>query len=441
MIDTIHSLIVASGSWFEWIVCFISAVAGTIAFWKGRRWLIVALLAIVAGWLLGTAKALLLPALIGILALWVLVHAQRRWKLAGLTLALGGSFASALLCWVFPLPDVPALSGPHAVGTLTFEIPAEGKSAALLVQVWYPAMKDKAALRTPWLADPALAPRFPFHRIGSAIANAQIALRPSEVSPRLPVIFYEHAWNGHKQENVAQVEDLASQGFVIVAMDHPGQAGRIRYGDGKVIMTHLPASFKLASESEVDDFEKLAEQCLDERIQDLARVRTAMARGAPAQLAGMLILERVGVFGFSFGGTSALRLCAVDPTFCAGANEDGMFLGNDSPGGPFLFFDEQMPGWLLKSASPTESAEDAQTRRSEERIRKAMKMPDRFRVILDGTLHPAFTDRIFTCRIPWLARVGKRPSMDVHRIITTQLRDFFKRELNPYSRILPSPMK
>ena len=63
------------------------------------------------------------------------------------------------------------------------------------------------------------------------------------------------------------------------------------------------------------------------------------------------------------------------------------------------------------------------------RIRRAMEKPDRFRVTLDGTLHPAFTDRIFTCRIPWLARVGTRPSAEVHQMISSQLGSFFTREL------------
>jgi|GEM_PF-3310534 len=432
---------VTVSSWLEWIVCLLTAVSAVMAFRKGRIWLLIALLALIAGWFLGTAKGLLIPAAIGSLALWATVRAGALLKASGLTLALGGALASALLCWVFPLPEIPALSGPSPVGTMTFTLPAGGGSPPLLTQVWYPSRVSKSAPRAPWLSDPALTPRFPFHRQGNALANARNGLELSDASAKFPVIFYEHAWNGHRQENVAQVEDLASHGFIVIAVDHPGQAGRVLYPDGKVIVTRLPASFELASEGEVADFEKLAEQCLVERIQQLTRVKQALADRVPAMFAGRLALEHSGVFGFSFGGTTALRCCAQDPSFYAGANEDGMFLGDENPRGPFLFFDEQQPGWLLKPAGPAEGAEDSQTRRSETRIRNAMKKPDRYRMVLDGTLHPAFMDRIFTCRIPWLARVGTRSSAEIHQLITSRLTIFFKETLLQPTEPPPEPNK
>lgn len=419
----------ANGSWIEWIACLVAAPAMVACYFRGRAWLIYGMLVLVAGWLAGTAKGLLFPALLGCLLFWFLWQAGVRWKRAGLAVALGGIVAGGFLCWLFPLPEIPVLSGPYAVGTLTFELSAEGSSPALVVQAWYPAREDKDAPRTPWLADAELAPKFPFHRIGKALARSRTGLDLSDASARYPVVFYEHSWTGHREENVAQVEDLASQGFVVIAADHPRQAGRVKYQDGTVVLTHLQGSFKLASEGEVQDFEKLEEKCLGERIRDLARIKQALGDGVPGPLAGRLVLEQAGVFGFSFGGTCALRLCAQDPWFHAGANEDGMFLGNEKLRGPFLFFDEQIPGWLLKAASLHESPEDAETRRSESRIRDEMGKPERFRVIMDGTRHTAFMDRIFTCRIPWLAHVGTQPAAEVHRIITSQLAGFFKCEL------------
>ena len=141
------------------------------------------------------------------------------------------------------------------------------------------------------------------------------------------------------------------------------------------------------------------------------------------------------MFGFSFGGTSAVRLCAVDPAFAAGANEDGLFLGEGMLTGPFLFIDQEMPGWLCQKAGPTEGPGQALIRRSEIRILSAMEKKNRFRVILDGTRHESFTDRIFTCRIPRLARVGTLSAEKTHRIITTHLADFFSRELRQADRV------
>lgn len=298
-----------------------------------------------------------------------------------------------------------------------------------MAQVWYPGRENNAAPRVRWLDDPALAPRFPFHRQASALATSRTGLEFAETPARFPVIFYEHAWNGSRQENVAQVEELASQGFVLIAVDHPGQAGRVRYLDRHVVTTRFAPSFQLLTESAVTDFENLLTKCLVERMDQLIRVKQSLAQGFPLRLAGKLDLARAGIFGFSFGGTSALHYCAGDTSFFAGADEDGMFLGDKDPTGAFLFFDEQLPAFLLKPAGPYEGPEDAETRRCEVRIRQAMANPGQSRVILAGTHHSAFTDRIFTCRIPWLARVGTRPTAEIHQVITRALTKFFKAAL------------
>ena len=157
--------------------------------------------------------------------------------------------------------------------------------------------------------------------------------------------------------------------------------------------------------------------------------RTAVTRGLrkPRAVACTQHARALAAGGPDFG---AWRLGGErDPSFHAGANEDGFFLGNDNPTGPFLFFDGEMPGWLTKEAGPGEGAAEALTRRSEKRILSAMEKKDRFRVILDGTRHESFSDRIFLCQFPRLARVGTRPAAEVHHIITSRLGDFFKREL------------
>lgn len=247
---------------------------------------------------------------------------------------------------------------------------------------------------------------------------------------KLPVIFYEHSWTGHRAENIAQVESLASKGFVIVAVDHPGQAARVRYADGTVVVSKLTPSLDLTSATAVAEFESTAEHCLTQRISNVERVKASLENNSLPDFHGKINLDRLGVFGFSFGGTCALRLCARHPSFHAGANEDGLFLGDEMPRGPFLFFDQEMPSWLLAPAAPAEDAGQTLTRRAEAGIQEALKQPARYREILDGTTHESFNDRIFLCRFPRLAGAGVRPAAEVHGILTTRLTDFFSRELH-----------
>lgn len=352
----------------------------------------------------------------------------KKWlrRLAAITTAAIAGTA-LLYEFLFPLPSPPPLPGPHAVGTLTFEIPASGDAPPLVAQVWYPTEDAKGGAATPWLPDPALAPRFPWQRIGSARSRARAGVAVSNGT--WPLLWYEHSWTGHRAENTAQVENLASRGFVTIAVDHPEQAKRVRYADGRVIATRLPDHPDLSSERAVESFLKLANACLEKRQANISRVKASLKNGAAPTLAGHLDFERMGVFGFSFGGTCALRLCARDPAFVAGANEDGLFLFDDEPRGPFLFFDQETPAWLLGNPAPDETAEQTLTRQAEARIQQALRQPARPRVIISGSNHASFCDQIFHSRIPRLARAGKRPAAEVHATITNKLAEFFERTI------------
>lgn len=398
----------------------------------GRWWkptIAISLFAVVAvGWF-GSAKWLMFPALLGGLMLLPLHLNTGKWSRLSRFTAATGAVASAFFCWLFPMPVMPNHSGGHAVGTTTIELPIENGRPALMVQIWYPSLPDPAARRAPWLSDPGLAPSFPFGRISSALSGALETPKPAASQGKFKVLFYEHAWMGHRGENLFQVEDLASEGFVVVAIDHPGQSRRILHPDGSVVKGTLPESPDFSTKEAVEAFEKLAEKCLDARGEDLRRVRQSLAFGIIPELAGRLDLDRLGIFGFSFGGTTAIRECAVDPAFKAGANLDGFFLGDASPRGPFLFMDEEMPGWLLQAARSEESEEQVLIRSSEARIQKALKERDRDRLILDGTRHESFTDRIFVSALPRIARAGKRPSQEVRLLIHNRLSGFFKKAL------------
>ena len=330
---------------------------------------------------------------------------------------------------LFPVPQPPPLPGTQAVGTTTIELPPQGTAPRLVVQLWYPA-RGAAGDAVPWLPDRELAPEFPFHRIAGARAHARRDVDPAAGGP-FPVLFYEHSWTGHRAENIAQVEALASMGYAIVAVDHPGQAARVRYADGTVVTTELPTP-GFATEAEIAAFEKLAADSLERRAENIRRVLRALRSGTPATRLDM-DLRRTGVFGYSFGGTSALHLCTNHPDFSAGANEDGLFLSDALPSVPFLCFDSQIPSWLAEKPGPQESPEQSLIRRSEARVRQAMSAQGSRRVELKGTTHQSFHDRIFLCRVPALAGCGTRGAEEVHPAIVSTLAAFFRDHLSGQS--------
>ncbi len=415
--------------WLEWLACLLVVGLAVVGCRNRVASALMLVGILVISWLFGTAEWFLAPLALGGV-IWILMERMKNpWRLLGKCAASGGAAGTLLLCWLFPLPEAPPPTGKYPVGTFALEIPAAGEAPQLMAQVWYPAEDIAGKPAVAWLPDRALAPAFPYHRLAFAKARARVDVTVADASGPRPVLFYEHSWMGHRAENIAQVESLASQGFVVVAVDHPGQAERVLYQDKSVVKGRYPEPLDFSSTKNVGEFVTNSKQCFAERLEQVERVRLALAGNAAGILSEKLKLDRVGVFGFSFGGSTAIQLCAKNPAFVAGANEDGLFLENDFPRGPFLFFDEETPAWLESARKPDENAGQILTREAEARIQDALRQPHRDRLILAGTRHLSFSDRIFASPIPRLARVGTRPAEEVHEIVCQRLVAFFKTEL------------
>ncbi|MGC4014170.1 MAG: hypothetical protein QM755_06560 [Luteolibacter sp.] len=410
--------------WPEWLACLFAALSAVLAAKHDRKWSIPAGLAVLAVSYTGSAGIFLLPTLAACVVM--LLKPSSKWGLP-LAFMLIGMGAGA--CWLFPEPALPPLPGIYKVGTRILEIPAEGTHPRLSFQIWYPG--SGTSTRAPWLPDAALAPGFPFHRIKHADSRSWSNAPLVDTTSTLPILFYEHAWMGHRAENVAQVEDLASRGFVVIAIDHPGQATTILHADGSRTEGKLVSPPDFSSDQAVSDFEATAERCIANRANDLTRVRQALAGNLIPEWKSRLRLDHGGVFGFSFGGTTAIRLCTRDPWFIAGANEDGFYLSGPPPTVPFLYFDDEIPAWLKQPAAADETPEQRLIRRSDERTAEAAKTSNAIRLSLDGTRHESFTDRIYLCPLPRLAKAGRRPAAEIHHTIASALTDLFRRTLGP----------
>jgi len=153
----------------------------------------------------------------------------------GLLLALSGT---SLISWsagaqegpppVGLRPDAPpyALHGPYSVGARDFVIEPDSERP-LEITVWYPALNPEGkAEQTVYDLSAGNALRFAFPdqqdwRIqGRAIMDAS----PDISDGPYPLVIYSHGAGAWRQISPYFVEHLASQGFVVIAPDHPGEA-------------------------------------------------------------------------------------------------------------------------------------------------------------------------------------------------------------------------
>jgi predicted dienelactone hydrolase len=161
--------------------------------------------------------------------------------------------------------------------------------------------------------------------------------------------------------STAQAEDLASHGYIVVAINHTHEAFAVQFPDGHTEHSRVP----LDSPPHV-----LPDLLLPTRVADtrfvLDRLTTATEQpgraGLPQHLAEDLDLSKVGMFGHSLGGSTTVQTMRDDHRVRAGVDLDGPILGSVAADGldrPLLMLASDTspwfgnPGWEPRWATNT----------------------------------------------------------------------------------------
>ncbi|WP_342380500.1 hypothetical protein NVS55_12830 [Myxococcus stipitatus] len=260
-----------------------------------------------------------------------------------------------------PQVVLPAPKGPHAVGT--FErawtdtgrdevfTTAAGDKREVLVRVWYPASVPSGAQPAPYFLQLheaeflAESLELPSPAFGFVYSHSYQDAAMVSGSERHPVVLFSPGYGMSRILYSAVAEELASRGYVVAAMAHTYSAP-VAFPDGR----KLPQTVQVTLEDEA----------LNRKIQDawtadarfvLDQLTAVNANDPKGRLTGRLDLERVGMFGHSFGGSTSAEACRVDARFKAGINMDGTFFGQPAAGATVPFFmlaagrEEKDPSW------------------------------------------------------------------------------------------------
>jgi pimeloyl-ACP methyl ester carboxylesterase len=141
-------------------------------------------------------------------------------------------------------------------------------------------------------------------------------------SGRLPVLLFSHGWEGFAAQNTGQALQLASHGYVVIAVQHSYGAVLTVFADGSSAPLDAAA---LPENAPVAEYDADAARISAQWTADLAFVLdffTAQDRAGSGPFAGVLDLEKVGVIGHSFGGGTSLRFAATDARVKAVFGED-----------------------------------------------------------------------------------------------------------------------
>ncbi|CAK7225239.1 hypothetical protein SBRCBS47491_005820 [Sporothrix bragantina] len=256
-------------------------------------------------------------------------------------------------------PELPPLLGPHPVGTISLQLtdyarvegpvtgnvstPASPRPRRVMVSVFYPTTNTSLAngnfTRAPYFPSPVTAGAFSSF-IGNSSELLHIATRAYEGAPmargvvNASVLVFSHGLGSSRLVHAAQLANIASHGWVVVAPDHPYDALITQFDDGTVVT--MP-------DSVLDDFPNELPTLVDTRVLDVEFVVASLKNSSfLSQLPGkppFLNATAVGVLGHSLGGYTAAQTVANVSYVPCGLNYDGGIFGAVAATGldkPFL---------------------------------------------------------------------------------------------------------
>ncbi|HET6361085.1 MAG TPA: alpha/beta hydrolase [Gemmatimonadota bacterium] len=334
------------------------------------------------------------------------------------------------LAQVFPEVSLPPPTGPHAIGRRTLVIvdssrvervqPDSGGPRVLRVRLWYPAA-ETAGPNDRYMDPPTAATWVERHDFPPGFEE-RVGIHAREDAPLAasdsawPLVLFSHGMSWPAAMYQTFLEEMASHGYVVAAIDHTGYSDAIVFPDGRLV------GFTAWTEQPTTDAERRARLAahmptwVDDLETALDEIERRTRNGEP--FFESIAVDRVGAFGHSYGGGAAVRLMQVDPRVVAAANLDGGAYGPDS-----LPFRVSEP--LLHVVGGYNEAELVATEFE----------PDDaplYEVLVQGAFHSTFSDLIylhaFKADPDWHAR--HRYDLDparALRITSDFLRAFFDR--------------
>jgi dienelactone hydrolase len=319
-----------------------------------------------------------------------LARSRRVIRVLGRAALVLGIFAGALGLLVARVPQLPRPSGPHLVGSVVFHwtdaqrpeafATNAGERREVVAQAWYPTEMPgppvpyfEAQGRLPAYVDPY--PAWFYSDFDQVDTHASASPPVSPERATWPVLLFLPGWGSPREDYSGLCADLASRGYVVVALSHPYESAVSVLADGRVVGASAGASVFGANMADMTAIRAADSSFVLDQLSRLAQVEP----GSP--LIGHLDVRHTGIVGHSMGGAAAAQVVAEDPRFLVGVNLDGTL--------PEALAD----GWYL-GAPFLWLQSDGQQQASYLRVRDRLLagVPDSEVLVVGGTSHTSFTD-------------------------------------------------
>jgi dienelactone hydrolase len=320
-------------------------------------------------------------------------------------------------------------TGPFKIGTILYDWTDHSREEQwsansptgreLLVQLWYPTDDGGAHSLAPYVPDSerissSLEKDWP--KMPSVVTHSFWRAKPSNSQRRYPLLVFSHGMNSARFYYTGLMEELASHGYIVAAIDHTYWGPGVAFPSGRVVQ--FEEGMEARDQLNADEIDQMMWAGVSAMVTDEVFVERKMAELDSESTTSNLFhnrlnLSQVGAIGHSMGGYAATRACLEYSAFKACASLDGLnqylYLRPVASLKPFLL--------LLNSTWGTQIVSQSLAKR----YLAAWAAPLVF--VVDGTKHNSFSD------LPILSAISreKAPSdpIQAQKVIIAEVLRFF----------------
>jgi hypothetical protein len=248
-------------------------------------------------------------------------------------------FKSILSLWILSLISLPFLvpvfslptpTGPHTIGTRIYQWTDSTRMEwftdenlddyrKIMAQVWYPSQEPKSEIPIPYIDHIDIraetigkAGGFPgwlAGHISLVKTHSYLNSSPFKTKVPFPLLILSHGITGMRQIHTSLIESLTSYGYVVAAVDHAYDCNLTVFKDGTI------ADYRSDITGHPDSV-NIRKMQLNTRVNDIRFVLDMLTKlSVDSVFDGLMDLNRVGVLGHSYGGTTAIQTSFEDDRF------------------------------------------------------------------------------------------------------------------------------
>lgn len=231
----------------------------------------------------------------------------------------------------FPVYDIPEPTGEYLIGTESFTIEDQARielygdvesTRRFNIQLWYPASTIEGYEQAKWLVDGVAVsralsidnglPRFILDHTATIDSNAYLKAPIDTSLGALPVVVISHGWRGFRNLHTDFAEALASEGYLVVSIDHTyGSVGTLF--DDEMVYVNYDA---LPSADSVPNFLEYANQLVYTYQGDIIRTLDYLEEinsiDGTSRFSNTMNLSKIGLLGHSTGGGAGTAAALED---------------------------------------------------------------------------------------------------------------------------------